>query len=470
MTIHNSSASVQANAPMEPAMPSNTEVPATPPPRPFGLWRWVRAIGVLVVLSALGYLCWAYPERTKQVLSSLNLPGSGSGSHAEETQADGVDEHRPKPVSLMDQEPWDGLVTIPERAWKTMGLASEKVTEQTSPIRLELLGTTAYMTDTLTKVRPMFKGRVDKVHVAIGHAVKRGDPLIDLYSKELAEAKSVYQIERIQWQYDKNLLQTREPLVKTRAISQQQYEESKNNEMKSRREYEVARDKLFIYGLTEKEVDKVDDESGADKAKLTLRARAEGFVIERDVVAGNMYDENDTLLVVAPLDRLWVWGNVFESDLHLIELDQSWEVRFPYLERQLQGKVEYISNRVDPETHAVHIRTSIPNPNHQLKSDMLVRGMLEIPPIPGRTVIPRTALIVGDGHSIVFVQVPGRPEKFERRLVVVAQEKDDHVVIESGLKPGETVVSVGALILAQIFEDARITTEGSAPHYHKEAD
>ena len=61
---------------------------------------------------------------------------------------------------------------------------------QEEPIRLELLGTTEYITDTLTKTRSMFKGRVDKAHVTVNQIVKKGDPLIDLYSKDLAEAKS----------------------------------------------------------------------------------------------------------------------------------------------------------------------------------------------------------------------------------------------------------------------------------------
>ena len=93
-----------------------------------------------------------------------------------------------------------------------------------------------------------------------------------------------------------------------------------------------------------------------------------------------------------------------------MKLGQSWEIRFPFLEEKLQGKVEYISNRVDPNTHAVRVRTSIPNPEGRLKSDMLVRGMLEIPPAPGRCVIPRTALIVDDGHYYVFVQVSREAE------------------------------------------------------------
>ena len=163
------------------------------------------------------------------------------------------------------------------------------------------------------------------------------------------------------------------------------------------------------------------------------------------MVPGNLYDENDTLLVIAPLDHLWVWGNVFESDLDLVRLGQDWEIEFPFLDHRLSGQVEHISNRVDPGTHAVRVRTSIPNVNNRLKADMLVRGLLAILPTPGRTIIPRTALIVADGAFYVFVRAGGSPEKFERRSVRVAHEKDDHAVIEEGLRPGEEVVNVGAL-------------------------
>ncbi|SIN71670.1 membrane fusion protein, cobalt-zinc-cadmium efflux system [Singulisphaera sp. GP187] len=415
--------------------------------------KFLKAAVALALVGGGGYLATRYPDEARRLWQSVAGAGKAHSEHPIVA-----------PVSLESTVPWDGFVTVTDRARTAMGLTTVEVEAQTKPMRLELLGTTAYMTDTLTKVRPMFKGRVDKVHVSVGQAVKKGEPLIELYSKDLAEAKSNYQIERIQWLYDQNLLKSREPLLKSNAISHQLYDETKNNEMKTRREYEVARDKLLIYGLSDAEVNEVDEEEGANKARVTLRSRADGFVIERDVVPGNLYDDNDTLLVIAPLDRLWVWGHVFESDLDLVKLGQSWEVRFPFLEHQLHGKVELISNRVDPDTHAVKIRTSIPNPGQQLKSDMLVRGMLEIPPVPGRTVIPRTALLVDDGRYCVFVHHPGQGEKYERRRVVVAQEKDDHVVIDHGLKAGETVVSVGALILAQIHDDSRGLETGAPSH------
>ena len=90
---------------------------------------------------------------------------------------------------------------------------------QTEPIRLALLGTTAYDPTSLMLIRPLFKGRVDKVRVELGQQIKQGDPLIDLYSKDLAEAKSAFEIERSEWIYHRNLLQHREELRKTDASS-----------------------------------------------------------------------------------------------------------------------------------------------------------------------------------------------------------------------------------------------------------
>ena len=100
-----------------------------------------------------------------------------------------------------------------ERRGRSWASPRPRSKPQDEPIRLELLGTTDYITDTLTKTRSMFKGRVDKVSChGQPERCKKGDPLIDLYSKDLAEAKSVFEIEHIQWIYDKNLLETREAI------------------------------------------------------------------------------------------------------------------------------------------------------------------------------------------------------------------------------------------------------------------
>jgi cobalt-zinc-cadmium efflux system membrane fusion protein len=424
-------------------------VPIRKPPSS-GVRKLVKLAVLLVVVGGTAAAAWEHPQVFRDALVQLTKPKA--------PDAERLAVYQPPSVSP------DGVIMLSERAVAGMGLETVKVIPQTEPIRLELLGTTEYDSDNQTRIRPLFKGRVDRVYAKVGQLVEKGEPLIEFYSTDLAEAKNACEIERIQWVFCNNLLKVRENLAKTNAISRQSYLETQNDEAKNLREYEVARDKLLVYGLTESEVAKVKDEVGAQKARMTFRSPASGIVISRDVVPGNIYDDDDTLLVIEPMDHLWVWGNVFESDLDLVKLGQSWEIQFPFQTERLHGKVEYISNNVDPGTHAVRVRTSIANKDGRIKSEMLVRGSLEIPADPNRTVIPRTALVVNAGQFYAYTNVPGSSPRYRRVSVSVAQEKDDHVVIESGLKTGDEVVSVGALILDQMFDNAAVTRAGEAQH------
>ncbi len=112
----------------------------------------------------------------------------------------------------------------------------------------------------------------------------------------------------------------------------------------------------------------------------------------------------------------------------------------------------------------MQVRASIRNPGGKLKSDMLVKVFLEIPPVKGMTVIPRLAMVVLNGSEYVFVKTgsagsPGTAQ-FARRTVTVAQENSDHVVIASGLEAGETVATSGSLVLAQLYEDLQMVATG----------
>jgi cobalt-zinc-cadmium efflux system membrane fusion protein len=95
---------------------------------------------------------------------------------------------------------------------------------------------------------------------------------------------------------------------------------------------------------------------------------------------------------------------------------------------------------------------------------MLVRATLKIPPEPGQTVIPRLAMVVMNGNEYSFVQKDptnnNETLQFERRQLVVAEERDDHVVVKTGLKPGEHVASNGSLVLAQLYEDQQMVATG----------
>jgi cobalt-zinc-cadmium efflux system membrane fusion protein len=374
------------------------------------------------------------------------------------------------------------VVTVPRKDQQATGFGFAPVTAQTQPIKLDLNGQTAYVPDTITKIRPRFDTRVEEVFATLGQRIKKGDPLVRLYSTDLAAAKTDFQTKYVQWQHDLKLKALREKLVASGAISNQLWVDTQNDEMKSRLDFTIAHDKLAVFyeipddeimpliqHLSDQPVEQKHYGSTSEKAQLIMRSKIDGVVIERLVVPGNYYESTDVLMQIAPLEHLWVWVNVFEVDQDKVRMGQTMEIHFPFLNQRISGKVDYVASEVSKDTRAVKVRATIPNPDGKLKSDMLVHALLEIPPVSGQTVVPRLAMVSISGSEYVFVRKtpnPGGTERpadvdsFERRKINVAQENTDTVVVAHGLKAGEEVVTTGSLILSQLYEDQRMTAVG----------
>ena len=188
---------------------------------------------------------------------------------------------------------------------------------------------------------------------------------------------------------------------------------------------------------------------------MTLCAQGGGTIIGRDVAVGNIYDVNDTLFTISALDELWVLGQVYERDLASISEGLKWEVQFPFTKEVVEGQVEYVSNQVDPDTHAVRIRGSIPNQHGRYKSDQLVRIVVFEPPVSGHVVIPRSAIVVCEDDHVVFVKKDDTNDAFERRPVKTAHELRDSSVVSGGLTAGEQIVVNGGILLQQLYEDSK---------------
>jgi cobalt-zinc-cadmium efflux system membrane fusion protein len=385
--------------------------------------------------------------------------------------------HLSRPSAITERTAWDGFVHVDGEQAKAIGLQLVAVQPQTEPIKLDLPGRTDYDPTTLTRIRPRFDTLVERVRADLGQKVHKGTPVVDLFSIELAQAKNDFQTKYVQWQHDANLLKLRDELYHSveKPISKQLLVDTQNDERKSRLDYYTARGKLHLYEVPEEQIDSLLHNLGdapeaqeihnvQEKAKMTRLSPVEGIIISREVVAGNLYDTNDVLMVIAPLDHLFVWVNVYEKDQAKVHVGQHMQIQFPYLNEVIDGTVEYVASEVSKDTRAVKIRASISNINGKFKADMLVRAALDIRPVKGQTVIPRMAMVDLYGKDYVFVRRPsgdsGGGEKFERRRIDVAEERADHVVVQRGLSPGEEVASYGSLIISQLFEDRQVVETG----------
>jgi membrane fusion protein, heavy metal efflux system len=131
--------------------------------------------------------------------------------------------------------------------------------------------------------------------------VKKGEPLADVLSTELAAKKKEYRIKKAQWKNDRwLLLRARQRRTNSDAISQQPLVDAQCNESRSLLEFQIARGKLQFFGLEDDAIEGIEKEDEEQLARLTLRSPISGTVLEVGAEAGRVYDSKSDLILIAP--------------------------------------------------------------------------------------------------------------------------------------------------------------------------
>ncbi len=279
-----------------------------------------------------------------------------------------------------------GISRAPETDTDAEQPAQTKAKSVRAEPELVLQGRTAYDPDRIMKIRARFNATVEKVHVSVGQTVKKGDAIVDLFSKELATAKNDLQTGFIQWQHDLSLVKSRDALFERKAIARQLLVDARNDENKSRLAFVTVRQKLVVFGVPEQQIDSLianvanlpqQPQFVADKAKARIRriSPIDGLVIQRSANPGAVYNPNDVLLVVVSLDQFCVWADVPSGHSGKIIEGQECEVDVGLPGRKIPARVDIVSLAKGPgnKTSRARIRTTIPNLDGQLRSDLLVR-------------------------------------------------------------------------------------------------
>lgn len=181
--------------------------------------------------------------------------------------------------------------------------------------------------------------------------------------------------------------------------------------------------------------------------RFTVRAPLAGTVVTARMTPGALLEAGQELFTIVDLERVWIEGRLFESDLakvHDVE-----HVRFvtsalasPLLLSAPDAHLVTIGSVIDPVTRSVPLILETRNPQGQLRIGM--HGELFVP--TGAAVrglaVPLSAVVDDKGIPVAFVQRAG--ETFERRELVLGVRGDGYVLVQAGLSAGERVVTQGA--------------------------
>jgi RND family efflux transporter MFP subunit len=114
-----------------------------------------------------------------------------------------------------------------------------------------------------------------------------------------------------------------------------------------------------------------------------------------------------------------------------------------YAGKTYTGKITYIYPTVDPVSHTVKVRLEFPNPNFDLKPQMLANVELKID-YGKQILVPQEAVLDSGDKQYVFVV---HDSMFEPRPIQMGAKLEGKVVVLSGLKAGETVVTSGNFLI-----------------------
>ena len=277
----------------------------------------------------------------------------------------------------------------------------------------------------LAAVSARIGGRVDKLYVQYtGESVRRGQPVADVYSPEVATAIEDY---RLAEENRKQLGQSDDPNARAQADAL----------------VTASQRKLELWGIAKNQIDA--PETGGTP-HVTLYATASGSVVDRKVTQGQYIGAGDTLFTVADLSQVWIKADVYEDQLPQIRRGQEVEITSEALpNRTLHGHVDFIEPQASPQTRTVPVHVHVANPGMRLLPGMFVSASF-ISTAPTRSiVVPRSAVLDTGTRKIVYLARPNGV--FEAREVAVGTPSDDLFPVISGLALGDKVVLSGNFLI-----------------------
>lgn len=144
----------------------------------------------------------------------------------------------------------------------------------------------------------------------------------------------------------------------------------------------------------------------------------------------------------------WLLCEVPESQVGNISVGSTCKVNFTaFPDESISAHVNGLAAEVDPITRMIKVRVHVPNPKQKYQVGMFAQVTFQLH--EGKVVsIPISALVNVQGRDYAFVKTSAN--EFERRELTIGQELNGRVVVLSGLRVGEAVVSQGAMELKGI--------------------
>jgi RND family efflux transporter MFP subunit len=254
-----------------------------------------------------------------------------------------------------------------------------------------------------------------------GAEVKAGDVLAQLRQSDFINATNSAHAKA---ELDASQLKRAEMLIKDGAISKQEYESARANQMTSSAALAQSVENFH---------------------ESTLRAPFTGTILTRLANSGETVPAGHTVLRLASLDTMSVEVGVPDRIVGSIQVGQNIRIRIAGIESETSGTVSEVGVAAREGGRLFRVVIKIANEKRKIKSGMMANVYLtsdfHIP--AGAVLVPLSAL-VGSHSTGLSVFIVGDDDRVSARPVKTDDIQRSSILITEGIKPGEKIVTLGA--------------------------
>lgn len=309
---------------------------------------------------------------------------------------------------------------------------------------LKLSGEIGFDENKVVHVYPFSSGQVLATYVSVGDLVKAGQLLAVIRSADVAGNYADLEAANADVIIAKRNMDNAEHLFKNGISSEREFVEAKENFLKATSNAKKIKEQILING------------GGRTSANGEYRVIAPrtGYVVEKNINPGAFIrnDDNTTLFTIGDTKDVWIWANVYESDISKVKEGYTASVTtLAYPDSVFTGKVDKVNQTLDPVTKVMRIKIILNNTAGLLKPEMFANITVSKTEAVKAVCIPSAALVDDNGSS--FVVVYRSRCDFSIRPVTVLKTVDRNTFLASGLQEGEYIITNNQLLLYKQLAD-----------------
>jgi Cu(I)/Ag(I) efflux system membrane fusion protein/cobalt-zinc-cadmium efflux system membrane fusion protein len=366
----------------------------------------------VLLAAGLGYSWWSSRHGS-------NMPGHKPQGAGRESSGETSRQTAANPPAAPPEAPL-APVQLTSQSMQSIGVQTGVVEMRDVADEIRTVGSVEVDETKLAYVQLRFPGWIQKVFAdATYQYVRKGQPLFTIYSPDLVTTEREYLLAK---QNLDELAHSSVPGVAGGADSL----------------LSAASERLKQWQVPDREIANLES-TGTVRQELEVDSPVTGYITERNALP-NMYVQPETkLYTVADLSTIWVYADVFQSDIGRIKIgDPAVVTTNVYPGRNFSGWVDYIWPQVDMNTRTQRVRLVFSNPRVKLEPGMFVNVQLKIP-MGRHLAIPASGVLEAGVRQIAFVDHGGG--YLEPRQIQLGERVGEDFIVEKGLKAGEKIVT-----------------------------